>query len=787
MGSEVESSSRICPITPSPRKDLNRVLRHRAIFLAVGLSFILTTTGLAYFGVQPGPLPLPLPWPPPEPDKLVYCSEMEFLGLDWGGTLDPARASRSTSVRIVSNCYDTLVTYDRERMDRFRPLLVTEVPNMENGRISPDGLTYRFTIRSDSPLTPEDVEYSFERVMVYSAEVNPTRMLLEALLGVSRTWDGNDTLLVSFEDIDNAVEVEGNDVVFHLAEMYPPFMHVLASSCSSILSKAWCIEHSDWPGTEETWESYINEGSPLDRETQGFGPFVFERVYDTGWPDGYEGIVLVRNEDYWRGPARLEEVEFRIFDHSGAFTPVECWETRKQMLLEGDADICRAAPNPVEEERLWYRQAELESVEGVRIYTGLPTLEYHSLDFHFAIANISPYIGSGELDGNGIPPDFFSDIDIRKAFGYCLDYDTIINENYAGEAQQPAGPVLEGLPFHNPDQEAYTYDLDMARQHFQQAWGGEVWNKGFNFTLVYAEATDRPMGPGWLGVNPLTPMIAQVLKDSIEAISTNFHVTLHKVPSAGSDGWYAEVGDWDSNIWNLTAFICPETGYLPDPNSFVAPFLHCTGDLGFWASREIPVYNDSTVSGLIEAGMNTVDPAERQAIYYELQRIYHVDVLGIPLVQPLTRHYQRDWVWGWYHNPAAGMDLYEMLKGTCQDATRNIIAHVGDLVESGILGADAGSSLTETLVNATALIDNNSSIIASQKLNDFIDQVNALDLPVWDGEELNALAQEIIEVLTSSATPTDGGLDMTMILPVGGGVATVVFIVFTVWRSRKGP
>ena len=28
----------------------------------------------------------------------------------------------------------------------------------------------------------------------------------------------------------------------------------------------------------------------------------------------------------------------------------------------------------------------------------------------------NPNIGSGKLDGNGIPPDFFADINVRKAF-----------------------------------------------------------------------------------------------------------------------------------------------------------------------------------------------------------------------------------------------------------------------------------------------------------------------------------------------------------------------------------
>ena len=789
MESEIENSSRICPITPSSKKDSNRHLRPRTIFMAMSLITILSTSALSNYTAW-RTLFVP-PFIAPETDKLVYCSEMEFLGLDWGGTLDPARACGVTSMRIVSNCYDTLVTYDRGRMDRFRPLLVTEVPSLENGRISPDGLTYRFTIRSDAPLTSEDVEYSFKRTMIRGE----SGMLREALLGNDSVVEGwcNSTgcyydVIVDFEDIDNAVEAEGNDVVFHLAKIYPPFMHVLTLSSSSILSKAWCVEAGDWPGTEETWESYIGDGSPLDFATQGYGPFIFERCYNTGCPDEYEGIVLVRNEDYWRGPARLEEVEIKIFD---------CWEKRKQMLLDGDADICRAARNPLEEERLWYRQAELEGVEGIRIYTGLPMLEYHPLDFHFAISNISPLIGSGELDGNGIPPDFFSDIDIRKAFAYCLDYNTIIHENYEGEARQPTSPVLEGLPFHNPDQETYTYDLDRARHHFQQAWGGEVWNNGFNLTLVYAEADDRPSGPGWdcyFKVNPLLPSTAEILRDSIESINTNFHVTLHKVP----EEWYEEAYSWYSNVWNLTAFICPgpQTACLPDPSSFIAPFLHFTGDFGFWlpieSPRIIPTYNASTVNSLIEAGMNTVDPAERQAIYYELQRIYHEDALGIPLVQPLTRHYQRDWVWGWYHNPdtamdfyeipAIAMDFYEMLKGTYQDPTRNIIAHIEDLVDGGILGADAGSSLNETLDSAIALMDNGDLMAASQKLNDFIDQVNALDLPVENRDELIALAQEIIEVLIStlsSITLPDLGL------VVGLSITTVATIaLLLVWKKK---
>ncbi len=81
-------------------------------------------------------------------------------------------------------------------------------------------------------------------------------------------------------------------------------------------------------------------------------------------------------------------------------------------------------------------------------------------------------------------------------------------------------------------------------------------------------------------------------------------------------------------------------------------------------------------------------------------------------------------------------------------------------------------------------MDNGSLTEASQVLNAFIDQVNELDLPVWDKGELTALAQEIIDVLTTAPTPTDDGFDMAMTPLVGGGVAATVVIVLITLKRR---
>ncbi|MFX1417189.1 MAG: right-handed parallel beta-helix repeat-containing protein, partial [Promethearchaeota archaeon] len=52
MGSGIEDSSRICPLPPGSEKGLNWHLKPRSIFMAVGLSFILTSTALLSYMMQ---------------------------------------------------------------------------------------------------------------------------------------------------------------------------------------------------------------------------------------------------------------------------------------------------------------------------------------------------------------------------------------------------------------------------------------------------------------------------------------------------------------------------------------------------------------------------------------------------------------------------------------------------------------------------------------------------------------------------------------------------------------
>ena len=534
-----------------------------------------------------------------------------FISADIGGvdSLDPAYGYDTASGEQTQTIYDPLIFYDGVSTTEFVPMLATE------WTISEDGKTYRFKIRegvkfhNGNDLTPEDVEYSFERGMVQDYGAGPQWMFFEPLLGIqtSRTDDG----LIPLEDITKAVEVDGQWVQFNLVAPYEPFMQILCGPWGSIVDKEWCIENGDWEGTQASYEA-LNDppagGSPLQSIANGTGPFMLER-----WDAGVE-ISLVRNDNYWRGPANFERFIKKVVDE---------WTTRKLMLEAGDADWVFVP-------RAYY--SELEGVEGLTVYKDLPMMVVDGFFFQFAISPESTFVGSGQLDGKGIPLDFFSDIDVRQGFAYAFDWETFINDALQGEGQQMASPVIEGLPYRNPDQEMYSLDLAKAEEHLRKAWDGQVWEKGFTFTVAYNAGNER------------RKTACEILQANLFTINPDFKVNI-------------QVQQWPTLLRGMYMGLLPMfvIGWLPDypdPHNFVFPFMHSNGTFSGWQN-----YHNPEVDALIEQGIAAVTSAERQAIYYQLQELYIEDVPSFILAQLVGRRYFHDWVQGYIFNPIDPADI----------------------------------------------------------------------------------------------------------------------------------
>jgi len=585
--------------------------------------------------------PLMTQWVPNIPSHMVVA----YTGLP--STLDPACCYDTTSAEPILNVYETLIFFDEEKTNQFVPHLAT------SWSISADGLNYTFTIRqgvkfhNGETLTTEDVEYSFERFMVLDIPEGPAWMFYEPLFDVFGSRDAEGGFTVTGQQIDNAITRNETAVTIHLTKTYPPFMQILSQTWASILCKKWCVEIGDWPGTWNNWTLYnrpyktaienqtTEPPGPHTNAMCGTGPFLLD-YYQKGveWS-------LVKFDGYWGGwPAPgsngfLQRVTSK---------KIEDWETRKNMFLEGQLDYVTVPRTSID---------EVLGQPGVRCIYPLEDLSCNAMFFTFDISTSSPYLGVpgglpiGTFNESGIPPNFFSDINVRKGFAYAFNYSKLIEEELRGEPYQPATPIIPGLPFYNPAQEKYSIDLDRAMDCFVAAWGGQVWDNGFNFTICYVEG------------NSVRQKACEIIKANVESLNTKFHIQIQSIPLNNYS--------YSSRNNEQPIFIYGWLADFADPHNFVYGFMYSDGAFAPWQT-----YSNETIDNLMRAGIGTMNETARRQIYYQLQSLYHEDCPSVPLYQPIGRRFERDWVRGWYYNPLLwGLNyFYVQWKGSIYVSTR---------------------------------------------------------------------------------------------------------------------
>jgi peptide/nickel transport system substrate-binding protein len=576
-----------------------------------------------------------------KPDSLVVA---EYLDAD---TLDPVHANNTVSREVLFNVYENLIAYEGSRTDRFVPLLASEVPSLENGliRVESDGTTFfTFPIRSavafhdGRPLTPDDVAYSFRRLLIHSHPDSPAHILLEELLNV---WDINELAQRVGDDwacrmVKEAIMVKDGHVIFKLPQPSATFLARLAhgNSWGAVQNREFAMAHGGWDEECATWRNFYRtdkEKLPLHSKARGTGPFKLDR-----WTPRGE-IVLIRNENYWRERARLAYVVVKIVPDA---------DTRKKMFEQGDADMI-TAPRSL--------TPNLTGTPGVRTVRQLPTLHSELALFSFDMT-ANAYAGSGQLDGSGISPDFFTDPDVRKAFSYSFDWESYIEKVYFGEAKQAYGPIPQSLSaFVNSEGSIYSHDLAKAAEHFQRAWGGQLWEKGFQMTVIYIDESET------------LKEAAQILKDNIEKLNQKFRMEIRSEP---------RISAWNNyRSGRIPLLITENQAEFPDPHQFVAPYFHTQAPPYALLSK---IANYDT---LIAQAAHELKPALRQQLYYQLQQRFYEDAISIFFVDVLGRHWERTWVAGWNYAPIwPGQNFYSLSKQNDADVHPALFTNLPETV-----------------------------------------------------------------------------------------------------------
>ena len=544
-----------------------------------------------------------------------------FILANYGNlrTLDPSVAYDVTSSQRLWNLYQTLIFFDGSHTDKYIPLVATEVPTLENGGISADGKTYTFTIRKGikyhegQMLTPEDVVYSFKRNMIADPDGGPMWMLLEALTGEGSTRDGDQIIAGIFDKIDKCVEAQGDKVIFHLPRSYPPFMGILAYSSSIVMSKSWCIANGCWDGNINNAAKYNNPApghEPLQKIANGTNAYKMK-----SWEPNKE-FVFERFEGYWGPKPKIKTAIVKY---------IKEWSTRKLMLQNGDADRVRV-DNPY--------VPEVRAMKGLKLYE-VPLLSVTAAFFCQKVNPAgNPNIGSGKLDGKGIPPDFFSDINVRKAFLHAFDRKTYAQDVFNNLVIMPTSPNVKGLPYHK-EVPIYEFDLKKSEMYLKKAWGGKVWDNGFSMVITHNTG------------NEMREAAAHMMAENIMSLNPKFKVEVRNVE------WKDYLVKYRNFMYPI--FIIGWGADYPDPHNFVHTFMHSKGVYGKYMA-----YKNEKVDALCDLGIETSDPAKRKVLYSMLQDLWYEEAIANTIYQQINVRAYRDWVKGYVPN-AMLTDANEML------------------------------------------------------------------------------------------------------------------------------
>ena len=308
---------------------------------------------------------------------------VNFLIESMPTNLDPRIGTDGPSERIDSLIFNSLVELDEHRIPHG---------DLAERWETPDPVTYVFHLRSGvkfhdgRPLTSADVKYTFDSIINGS---------------VTTSKRGSLRLVKSIETPDAAT------VIIHLSEPNGGFLTDICRPAFGIVP--------------------AGSGSEVAGHPIGTGPFRFVSAQQD------DNVVLERNADYFKTPAKIERVQFRVVPEA----VVRALELRKGTA---DLEMSSLAPDMIPVLR---QQSSLEVTEQ-------PGTNYAYVAFNFD----DPILARR---------------DVRHALALSTNREEIIRYLYRGQARLADGPLPSNSWAYEPDIARYGYDPQQAERLLDSA------------------------------------------------------------------------------------------------------------------------------------------------------------------------------------------------------------------------------------------------------------------------------------------------------------------------------
>ncbi len=297
-------------------------------------------------------------------------------------TLDPANSGTIVNAQVMIDIYDCL--YKAHPDHSVEPWLA------ESYTVSDDSLTYTFKLNkgvkfhNGDELKASDVVFTFNRAMT-----SPYQMS-------------------AVDQIESVSASDDYTVVFKLKNIYAPFMEI------SICNTPICSERAVTEG-----------GDAYGEKPVGTGPYKFVKH------EAASLVTLTRFDDYFKGPAAIKDVTYRVIVDSNTSTVA---------VQNGEIDFGAFLPTAYE---------NIKSDEKLNLYEGMGG------HFYYVMMN------------NEVAP--FDNIKVRQAINYAIDRDFILDACLDGLGN-PTSTILAPAVFgYSPDVKQYEYNVEKAKQLLAEA------------------------------------------------------------------------------------------------------------------------------------------------------------------------------------------------------------------------------------------------------------------------------------------------------------------------------
>lgn len=457
--------------------------------------------------------------------------------------LDPHSAYDAGSGVVLQGAFEGLIRLKPGTADTYVPVLAESWTANDDRSVWTFRLREGVTFHDGTPLSAESARASFQRLLTL-------RLAPAAVLG---------------RFIDDPAMIEARDaqtLVFDLGRPQPLFEAAIASAYGTAIVNVVALQAHEVDGDQgHAWAQARSDGI-------GTGPY---RIVDF---DGEAGVVLERNDRYWREWAedQFERIVIRVVVEP---------ETRRELIERGDADLVTTLP--------------LATMSALQRHPDLVVNHQFNLNVRYLAMTVA-----GPLQ----PPE------ARQALCWAFPYSDVVHGVYEGYAKQAIGPVAELCRGFDANTFVYRTDLDRARALLQRAGVAE----GTTLTML--------LPPG----NLETASTAELLRENLGAIGLNLEI--EPVDFATYVGIFTGDLPAEERPNLFPSFWQPDYN---DAWNHLWPQVSCAA----WRSGNVGHYCNDRVETLLELARTTGDSGTYQSALSEIQQIVtRDDPAAIYYVQP---------------------------------------------------------------------------------------------------------------------------------------------------------